>query len=77
MSAKLPTLISLQEACAIAHCSRAAYYRASKKGTLPRPIVLTGPALVNRDQLIEAIQARIEFSKSRPLREWRRRREAA
>jgi len=77
MSAKLPTLISLQEACAIAHCSRAAYYRAAKNGRLPRPIVISGPALVNKDELEEAIQRRIEFSKSRPLRQWRRRKEAA
>src|SRR5262245_18164934 len=48
MSAKLPTLIPLQEACAIAHCSRAAFYRASKKGILPRPITISGHALVNK-----------------------------
>ena len=77
MSAKLPTLIPLQEACKLAHCSRAAYYRAAKNGILPRPIVISGPALVNKDELEAAIQARIEFSKSRPLRQWRRRKEAA
>ena len=69
----LPNLIPLHEACALARTSIQGYRRAVKRGILPRPISITGPALVDRDKLVTAIQRQIELAESRPVRQWRRR----
>jgi hypothetical protein len=70
---RVPDLITLDEACAIARCpSKQSYYRAVRNGILPRPLTISGPSLVDRDALVEAINRRIELERSRPLRQWRR-----
>jgi len=69
----LPKLIPLREACDLAHTSVQGYRRAVRRGALPRPVTITGPALVDKDELEEAIRRQLELSAARPVRQWRRR----